>query len=73
MRRTGVSDEDPTLHPVSPVTPDEAREWSMGRLRRAILGRRENQARAQGWRDIDVRNNFGPSIAAAMRSGRATR
>jgi hypothetical protein len=56
-----------------PVNADQAREWSMSRLRNAILGRRENQRRVNDWRDIDVRNNFGPSIAAAMRSGRATR
>jgi hypothetical protein len=55
------------------VNADQAREWSMSRLRNAILGRRENQRRVNDWRDIDVRNNFGPSIAAAMRSGRATR
>ncbi len=56
-----------------PLNGDQAREWSMSRLRRALLGRKENQQHAAGWRDIDVRNNFGPSIAAAMRSGRATR
>ena len=56
-----------------PVNADQAREWSMRRLRSALLGRREHQEHAKGWRDIDVRNNFGPSIAAAMRSGRATR